>query len=168
MGMEKRMTFDVDRTSVVEGEVVEIKWDCTGADRVELKIDNGYKATVLPLELTGTKRFRLHRSKGRTALTMTAWKDGKHGSKTLKVRVKEMATTRAETVDDRGRRVDGARQRGDQLKRRLQALPPDKRLAVRALAILGATLLVSFLAPRLFFLGIAALTVFLAYSVWKK
>ena len=166
--MEKRMTFDVDRTSVVEGEVVEIKWDCTGADRVELKIDNGFKATVLPLDVMGSKRFRLHRSKGRTALTITAWKDGKHGSKTLKVRVKEMPTTHAETVDGQGHRVDAAKERGEQLKRRLQALPPDKRLAVRALAILGVTLLVSMFMPRLFLLGVTALTVYLGYYMLKK
>ena len=162
------MTFDVDRTSVTEGDIVEIKWDCTGADRVELKIDNGFKATVLPLETAGSKRFRLHRSKGRTALTITAWKDGKHGSKTLKVKVKEMPTTHAETVDQNGQRVNGAKERGEELKRRLQALPPDKCLAVRALAILGVTLLVGLVIPRLFLLGVVALAGYLAYVVWKK
>ena len=162
------MTFDVDRTSVTEGDIVEIKWDCIGADRVELKIDNGFKATVLPLEIAGSKRFRLHRSKGRTALTITAWKDGKHGSKTLKVKVKEMPTTHAETVDQNGQRVNGAKEHGEELKRRLQALPPDKRLAVRALAILVVTLLVGLLIPRLFLLGIVALAGYLAYVVWKK
>lgn len=167
-GMEKRMTFEVDRTSVVEGDIVEITWDCTGADRVELKIDNGFKATVLPLETSGSKRFRLHRSKGRTALTVTAWKDGKHGSKTLKVRVKEMPTTHAETVDHKGRRVNEAKNRGEEWKRRLQALPPDKRLAVRALAILGVTLLVGMLMPRLFLLGVVALAGYLTYVLWKK
>ena len=64
--MEKRMTFEVDRTSVVEGDIVEITWDCSGADRVELKIDNGFKATVLPLETAGSKRFHHRRRKGRT------------------------------------------------------------------------------------------------------
>ena len=166
--MEKRMTFEVDRTSVVEGDIMEITWDCSGADRVELKIDNGFKATVLPLETAGSKRFRLHRSKGRTALTITAWKDGKHGSKTLKVRVKEMPTTHAETVDGQGRRVDGAKQWGEQTKRRFQALPPDKRLAATSLAILGVTLLVSMFMPRLFLLGVTALTVYLAYYMLKK
>ena len=86
--MEKRMTFDVDRTTVTEGDVVEVRWDCSGADRVELKIDNGYKASVLPLDITGTKRFRLNRSKGRTRLTITAHVGGKKYSKTLKVRIK--------------------------------------------------------------------------------
>lgn len=162
------MTFDVDRTSVTEGDIVEIKWNCTGADRVELKIDNGFKATVLPLEIAGSKRFRLHRSKGRTALTITAWKDGKHGSKTLKVKVKEMPTTHAEAVDQNGQRMNGAKERGVELKRRLQALPPDKRLAVRALAILGVTLLVGLVIPRIFLLGVVALAGYLAYVVWKK
>ena len=77
-----------------------MRWDCTGADRVELKIDNGYKASVLNLEISGTKRFRLNRSKGRTALTITAWKDGKHGSKTLKVKVKEIPATQGASILD--------------------------------------------------------------------
>lgn len=162
------MTFDVDRTSVTEGDIMEITWDCTGADRVELKIDNGFKATVLPLEITGSKRFRLHRSKGRTALTITAWKDGKHGSKTLKVKVKEIPTTHAETVDSQGKKINDAKQWGEQMKQRLQTLPPDKRMAVRVVWILVATLLVSMFIPRLFLLGITALIVYLLYTIWKR
>lgn len=166
--MEKRMTFDVDRTSVSEGDIVEIKWDCTGADRVELKIDNGFKTTILPLDISGSKRFRLHRSKGRTALTITAWKDGKHGSKTLKVKVKEMPTTYAETVDGQGHKVNDAQQWREKMKLRLQSLPPDKRMAVRVVSILAAVVLVSLFVPRLFLLGIAALIGYLLYTIWKR
>lgn len=166
--MEKRMTFDVDRTSVSEGDIVEIKWDCTGADRVELKIDNGFKTTILPLDISGLKRFRLHRSKGRTALTITAWKDGKHGSKTLKVKVKEMPTTYAETVDGQGHKVNDAQQWREKMKLRLQSLPPDKRMAVRVVSILAVVVLVSLFVPRLFLLGIAALIGYLLYTIWKR
>lgn len=166
--MEKRMTFDVDRTSVSEGDIVEIKWDCTGADRVELKIDNGFKTTILPLDISGSKRFRLHRSKGRTALTITAWKDGKHGSKTLKVKVKEMPTTYAETVDGQGHKVNDAQQWREKMKLRLQSLPPDKRMAVRVVSILAVVVLVSLFVPRLFLLGIAALIGYLLYTIWKR
>ena len=166
--MEKRMTFDVDRTSVIEGDVVEVRWDCTGAERVELKIDNGYKATVLPLDISGTKRFRLHRSKGRTSLTITAWKDGKHGSKTIKVRVTDMPTTHAETVDSKGHRVGAFQQWWEQSRLRLQALPPDKRMATRILLILAGILLISMFIPRLFLLGIAVLAGYLLYIIWKR
>lgn len=167
-GMEKRMTFDVDRTSVVEGEVVEIKWDCTGADRVELKIDNGFKATVLPLETVGTKRFRLHRSKGRTALTITAWKDGRHGSKTIKVKVTEIPATHAETVDNQGRPMNAVQQWWQKTKQRLRLMPPDKRTALYAAAILAVTLLLSAVSPRLLMLGLMALLGYLLYVVWRR
>lgn len=166
--MEKRMTFDVDRTTVIESDVVEIKWDCTGAERVELKIDNGYKATVLPLDISGTKRFRLHRSKGRTSLTITAWKDGKHGSKTIKVKVTNMPTTHAETVDNKGNKVGSMQQWWQQTKLRFNALPPEKRIATRVLLILAAVLLLTFIAPRLLMLGLLGLTGYLLYIIWKR
>lgn len=162
------MTFDVDRTTVAEGDVVEIKWDCSGAERVELKIDNGYKATVLPLELSGSKRFRLNRSKGRTALTVTAWKDGKHGSKTIKVRVTEIPTARAETVDSEGRRVGSVQQWWQRMRQRVQNLPPEKQTATYALTILAATMLLAMFIPRVLLLGLLGLTIYLVYVLRKR
>lgn len=166
--MEKRMTFNVDRTTVTEGDIVEVRWDCSGAERVELKIDNGYKATVLPLEICGSKRFRLHRSKGRTSLTITAWKDGKHGSKTIKVRVTDIPTTHAETVDNQGRKVSGIQQWWQQTKLRYQSLPSDKRVAANVTVIVAAMLLLTLLSPRLLMLGLLGLLFYLLYVLWKK
>lgn len=162
------MTFDIDRTTVTEGDVVEVRWNCTGADRVELKIDNGYKASILPLDISGTKRFRLNRSKGRTALTITAWKDGKHGSKTIRVRVREMATTHAETVDQKGRTMSPVRLWWQQTRLRLQAMPADKRIAMRTLTILAIILLISAFLPAIFGIGIIAVMLYLLYIIWKK
>lgn len=99
--MEK-MIFETDRQAVEEGGIVEVQWDCHEADRVELTIDNGFKQTVIPLELQGSKRFRLHRSKGRTRLTVTAYVGEKHYSKTIKVRVTDIPTVQAEEVDRNG------------------------------------------------------------------
>ena len=65
-----RMTFNIDRRTVTEGDVVELTWQCDGAESVTLTIDNGYRQTDIPLEISGTKRFRLNRSKGRTHLTI--------------------------------------------------------------------------------------------------
>lgn len=162
------MTFDIDRTTVTEGDIVEVRWDCTGADRVELKIDNGYKASVLNLEISGTKRFRLNRSKGRTALTITAWKGDKHGSKTLKVRVKEIPATQTETLDHNGRTMGPIRQWWSQMQPRWKNLPADKRLAARIMLILAAVLLFSTLLPVLLLLGTAGLMIYLLYVLWKK
>ena len=162
------MTFDIDRTTVTEGDIVEVRWDCTGADRVELNIDNGFKASVIPLDIPGTKRFRLNRSKGRTALTITAWKDGKSGSKTLKVRVKEMPTTHADTVDNQGRPMGSLRQWWQKTTLRWQGLTPEKRMAARVLLILAGILLVAMILPAFLLLGITALMVYLVYALWKK
>lgn len=103
--MAKQMIFEVDRTSVVEGDVVAVTWDCSIADRAELTIDNGFRSTVIPLDKSGTKRFRLNRSKGATRLTVTAYFGDRPDSKTVKVRVRPMPTTRAEEVDSRGNPV---------------------------------------------------------------
>lgn len=166
--MDNRMTFDVDRTTVAEGEVVEVRWNCSGADRVELKIDNGYRASVMNLETEGTKRFKLNRSKGRTALTITAWKDGKHGSKTLKVRVTEIPTARTETLDSEGRTVGGLRQWWQDYRMRRKQLPPEKQTIYRILLILWGILLVSLLLPAVLWIGVAGVAVYLTYLLWKK
>ena len=162
------MTFQADHRTVTEGDVVELTWDCTGSEQTELTIDNGFRATQLTLEAAGSKRFRLNRSKGRTALTITAWKDGKHGSKTLKVKVKEIPATQAETLDSNGRAMGPLRQWWSQLRPRWQSMPADKRLAARIMLILAAVLLFSTLLPVLLLLGTAGLMIYLLYVLWKK
>ncbi len=172
--MEK-MTFKTDRTSLVEGDVITVEWDCHEAERVELSIDNGYKASIVPLEKSGTKRFRLNRSKGRTRLTITAWVGGKSYSKTIKVRVSTMATIHAETVgDDYATRPPrkGLAAKWNEIathwKMAWQVMTPEKRLATRILTIIAVTLLLSLLAPRLFIIGMLAVVGYLLWVMWKK
>lgn len=172
--MEK-MTFKTDRETLVEGEVITVEWDCLEAERVELSIDNGYKASVVPLEKSGTKRFRLNRSKGRTRLTITAWVGGKSYSKTIKVKVREMPTTRTETVgDDYAQRPPKSGVQGwwqsvtSRYRAALDVMPPAKRLATRLLTIIAAVMLLSLLFPRLFFFGLLVVTGYLVWYIWKK
>ena len=51
----QRMTFDIDRHTVTEGDVVEVKWQCAEAENVVLTLDNGFRSTDIPLENTGSK-----------------------------------------------------------------------------------------------------------------
>lgn len=172
--MEK-MTFTTDRTSLTEGDVITVTWDCHEAERVELSIDNGYKATAIPLELSGEKRFRLNRSKGRTKLTITAWVAGKHYSKTIKVKVSEMQATRAETVgDDYATRPPQKglagwwREMTVRWNMAWQAMPPAKKLATRILAVLAAILLFWPLLRWILPIGLLALCAYLLWFIWKK
>lgn len=162
------MTFTVDKTTVTEGDVVQVQWDCAGADRVELKIDNGYRCSVMQLDISGTKRFRLNRSKGRTSLTITAWMGERHGSKTIKVRVKELGTTHAETIDDRGKTVSDAKLRWNELQQQFNNMPPDKRVATTALIIVCASFLLSLLYRPLLGIGIMGLLGYLLYVVFRR
>lgn len=173
----ERMTFTIDKTSVTEGDIVEVRWDCPGADSAELTLDNGYKTTTLPLSLSGDKRFRLHRSKGRTRLTITAHVGGKGYSKTLKVRVKEIPVTKAETVDQRGHTVSKLRQWLNlpkwqslllRYRQERQALPQDKRLASRLLLILSVVMLLAAVFPILLFVGLFALAIYLMWIILKR
>lgn len=173
----ERMTFTVDKHKVTEGDIVEVCWDCPGADRAELTLDNGYKATTLPLTLSGSKRFRLHRSKGRTRLVITAFVGGKRYSKTLKVRVKEMPVTKAETVDHRGRRVGKWKEwfglpKWQSLRGRYrqgwQMLTPEKRLATRLLMIVSGVLLAATFLPVLLLIGLFGLSAYLMWVIMKR
>ncbi len=176
--MEK-MSFNIDRTTVTEGEIVQVDWNCAGAERAELTIDNGHRATAIPLEITGSKRFRLNRSRGKTSLTITAWVGGHSYSKTLKVKVKEIPLTHAETVGHDGRRQwlpdHWLRRRRSwwqaataRRRQSLAALPPDKRLATRLLMIIGAIMLVSIFFPRLMSFGLFILVIYLLWFMHKR
>lgn len=174
-----KMDFSVDKQEVTEGDIVQVTWQCNSADRVELTLDNGHRTSVIPLELAGSKRFRLNRSKGRTRLTITAWVGDKNYSKTLKVKVKEIPVTRAETVDALGRRqwvpqhwVDRLRTSWQSATARrrmaLRALPPEKQMASRTLMVLGAIMLVTIFFPRLASVGLLALAAYLLWVLWKR
>ena len=174
--MEK-MTFTTDRTTVTEGEIVEVRWDCPGAESVDLSIDNGYKTSVIPLETSGSKRFRLNRSKGRTRLVLTAHVDGKGFSKAIKVKVKEIPVTRAETVDQRGNAMGWAKRLWNQPKWQAmltryrqgrQAMPKEEKLASNLLLMLGAVLLLGAVIPFVLPLGLFALACYLLWVVLKR
>ena len=173
----ERMTFTTDRTTVNEGEIVEVRWDCPGAESVDLTIDNGYKTSVIPLEIGGSKRFRLNRSKGRTRLVLTAHVGGKGFSKAIKVKVKEIPVTRAETVDQRGNPMGWLKRMWNMPKWQAflaryrqgrQAMPKEKKLASNLLMILGAILLLGTIFPILLPVGIFALACYLMWIVLKR
>ena len=175
----QRMTFDIDRHTVTEGDVVEVKWQCAEAENVVLTLDNGFRSTDIPLENTGSKRFRLNRSKGRTRLTIAVTIDGKKYQKSLRVRVKKMPTVRAETVDDRGHRQGALKQWWQKvltnwhnyrkrLKLNMQALPERKQMVVKLLAIIAVVLLLSAIWPLIYNVGLVILSIYLIVVMFRR
>lgn len=167
------MIFETDRRTVTEGDVVELSWQCEGAESVTLTIDNGYRSTDIPLAVSGSKRFRLNRSKGRTHLTLAVSLMGKIYRKKISVRVKPLPTAHADIIDQRGRTVtplrhwwQGARAKWStfrsNLRHTLRSLPESKQMAVKMLVIIGVALLLCAVWPRLYS---AVLLLVMAYLV---
>ena len=173
------MTFNIDRRTVTEGDVVELSWQCDGAESVTLTIDNGYRTTDIPLEISGSKRFRLNRSKGRTHLTIAVSMAGKTYRKKIDVRVKKMPTVRAETVDHRGNRVGWLsqwRQRTltkwhdfrTKLRLAMQSLPERKQVAAKMLLILATVLIISAIWPKAYGTALFLLSLYLVLVLIRR
>lgn len=176
---KQRMTFEIDRRTVTEGDIVEITWSCEEADSVNLTIDNGYRNTNIPLELTGSKRFRLNRSRGKTHLSLAVIIKGKVYSKKIDVRVKPIPTVRAETVDSKGKPLSKMKIWWQNMltkwhnfcvrtKMDISSLPEGKQVALRTLIILGIVLLLSAKWPNLVVFGFMAITIYLLVVLLRK
>lgn len=173
------MIFTVDRHSVTEGDIVEVRWDCTGAQDVKLTLDNGFKATAIPLEVVGAKKFRLNRSKGRTCLTIAAVVEGKIYRKKLHVRVRKLKAVRAETVDDRGRSMNVFRRFWQtlvtkwrslraQFRLAYQQMPEKKQFAVKTLCLIMLVTLLAILFPKIYSVGLLLVSLYLCWIIIKK
>ncbi|MBR1799349.1 MAG: hypothetical protein IJ761_05565 [Bacteroidales bacterium] len=175
----KRMTFCADRHRLTEGEVVVLQWQCEGAQQVNLTIDNGYRTSTMPLENEGTKKLRLNRSKGRTKMRLSVMIDGHEYHKTLRIAVRPMPTTRADWVDDRGRktgfwqRLGQIRHRHNQPRAQLwyrfwHGLSATKRLAFVVLVALMVVSLATRLFPHAMPVGITLIGLGLLWVLWKR
>lgn len=178
-----KLHFTSDRSSLTEGEIIELSWSVPNCDSLTLTLDNGFKSQVLPLtDYSGSKKFRLHRSQGRTKITLSATSAGKTATKTLKIRVKKMKVTPSETIyQERPHRNPFRRQRShntkagqwaDNQKNRFSylwsLLTPQKKMAYTLLLIMTLGLLLSLTSPRLTFLTNTAILVYLAYILIKR
>lgn len=173
------MIFETDLRCVTEGDVVTINWQCDGAEKVTLTIDNGFRATEIPLEVSGSKRFRLNRSKGRTHMTIAVTTEGKIHRKTIAVRVKKLPTTKAETIDSNGQKIGflrhvwqsiltNWRNFTSKLRFAMSTLPEGKQVILRLMAILGVLLIISFIWPKLYSFTLIALIAVLAIGLFRK
>ena len=166
------MIFKVDRHRVTEGGVIEIQWDCTLAEQVSLELNNGYKNSTIQLPISGSKKFRLNRSKGLTKLTIIAQIKGKPYKKSSYVYVGKMKVTRAETVDNQGNSMNKLQIWRSQLVTKWRnwrnkmryawgCLDDKKRMAYTIMLMIGATGLVSIFWPMFTSIGMLVMLVYL-------
>lgn len=171
--------FNIDKTTVTEGDIVELRWDCGAAEKVFLTIDNGYKSTRIETDRNGSKKFRLNRSRGKTILTLEAVTGGKSERKRIGVKVKRLKSTKAESFDNsqfRQARDTFARkplrERWELLKPAIrtawQYMPEKKRTAYKILGILLLLMLLAAIAPKLMELILLLLAGYMLYTIFRK
>lgn len=174
--MKPKIEISVNKSKVTEGDVVEITWSCTNATEVQLTLDNGYKANTIPVAFSGSKKFRLNRSKGRTHLVIGAVEGGKTYYKSVTVRVKRMKVTKAEEVYDytgaKGVRKNGLKTSWNNYKSRVKMawgyLPENKKLAFKIISILMVIMLLSAIYPKIMSLGLMGLGCYLFWILLRK
>lgn len=168
------MDFTTDKTTLTEGDIIELRWDCGEGTDTILTIDNGYRKSDIPLGSVGTRKFRLNRSKGRTRLTLRTKENGKERVKEIKVRVRKLKPVKAETVYENGRsgRGEDLRQKLSQWRQRFKtgfrALPVQKQMAYKILGLMAAGLVISAIWPRLYGAGMMLVLFYLGLTILKR
>jgi len=166
--MKPKIDFKVDRKKVTEGEVVEINWNCPDADTVLFTLDNGFRKTDLPLERSGSKKFRLNRSQGPTNLVITASSQGRTSRKILSVKVRKLKPIEAEYTSYKRMDEHKFKEKWNEFRRRMKMswnmLTPVKQLACKVLGLLMLMMTLTAISPRLMTIGMM-LTVFYLMTV---
>lgn len=174
--MKPKIQLSLDKTKVTEGDIVEFTWSSTPAEKVELTLDNGYKANTIPVEAQGTKKFRLNRSKGRTYLVIGATVDGKTYYESVKVKVKKIRAQKAEYMNDytgaRGARENGLYNTWKNFKTKFKIswdnMPDRKRLAFKVLGIWLVVMIVAGIWPKFLLYGQFIVIGYLLWVLWKR
>ena len=167
------MTFTIDRTKVTEGEIVEVKWDCSGAQTASLTLDNGYTNTTMAIEQVGTKKFRLNRV-GNTTVTLTTSNGKKETTKKHKIKVSAKKYDTYQRVGDNKLKdwwekiTKGVKNYFSRVKYGWNIMPKDKKQATTSLIIILAIMIVSSFFPSAVFFGLSLLAIYCFYILMKK
>lgn len=175
--MKPKIEFKADKQRVTEGDVVEVVWSCTNAELVQFTIDNGYKTITQTVESSGSKKFRLNRSSGKTQLVISATNDGKTYYKSVSVRVKRAKKTKtASDYDDytgyAGAKRNGFRNTWANFKTKVKyawgGLTENKKLSYKVLTLLCLALMFSTFTPVLSNVCILVAVGYLLWTVLKR
>lgn len=169
------MKFNIDKTHVTEGDVVEVMWQGDGAEEINLTIDNGFKVTTISLpETTGSKKFRLNRSKGKTKLILSWSLSGKKHVQCIKVKVSKIPTVKTETIYENGKtgpkayvqhQLQHFRQRFGEF---WQQLSQPKQMAYKILGLMFIGLVMAAIWPRLYSLSMLLVLAYLGWVIVKR
>ncbi len=171
------MKFKVSKRIVREGDIVEVTWECPEAESARITIDNGYRSASAVVPSSGSKKYKLNRSKGRTRITLFANCHDTSVHREIFIIVRKSRSSRAKSEDnvyDSYTRMDkpNVKQRFRIFRERLsyawQYVPAQKKLAYTLLLLLSLVMLLSAFIPKVTYFGLFALAAYLLWYIYKK
>lgn len=170
------MKLKVNKHRITEGDIVEVRWECGDhktTSGATITIDNGFRRSTLPVDTSGSKKFRLNRSEGATMIILSAETDGKNVTREQKVTVRPRkepsrkydtyTTVRDRPIADFFKRIFGGFSR--KAKAGWQSIPPHKQHAWIMLGILLICFILSLFWPDTAFYGLGLLTIYLIWTL---
>lgn len=181
-----KISFDIDRKQVQEGESVTVSWSCESPDMVTLTVVDGVKS-VHQLGDSGTRVIPATGNADKIVLTLRASIAGKTEEKTATVKVKRKVV-KAERVNStpygkKERTGNGSSKNNpinlsriknwwqrtkDKYKTAWSYMPETKKLATKILGMMLALTILSSIWPKLFSLGLLLIVGYLGWILIKR
>jgi len=174
-----KITFNIDKKQISEGEYVTVTWNCENPDMVTLSVQDGGKS-IYQLGDSGTRVVQASGNTDRMVLTLRASLNGKVEEKSITVKVKRKVL-KAEKVHrtsswegkkkkpfDLGRIKDWWTRFTAALKTGWAYMPETKKLAYKVLGLLMAGMILTSISPKLLPVGILLIGGYLSWIIIKK
>ena len=175
-----KITFNIDKRQVQEGESVTVSWNCESPDMVTLTVVDGVKS-VHQLGDSGSKTIPATGNADKMVLTLRASIGGKTEEKSATVRVKRKVV-KAERVNstpygkkektssplDFSKVKDWWRRTSDKYKAAWSYMPENKKLATKILGMMLALMILTGFWPKLFSIGLLLIIGYLGWIVLRR
>lgn len=175
-----KITFNIDKRQVQEGESVTVSWNCESPDMVTLTVVDGVKS-VHQLGDSGSKTIPATGNADKMVLTLRASIGGKTEEKSASVRVKRKVV-KAERVNstpygkkekknpplDFSKVKNWWRRTSGRYKTAWSYMPEDKKLATKILGMMLALMILTGFWPKLFSVGLLLIIGYLGWIVLRR
>ena len=174
-----KLTFNIDKKQVAEGEYINVTWDCPNPDMVSLTVEDGIKS-IHQLSDSGSRSIPASGNADKIILTLRASIGGKVEEKKATVKVKRKVL-KAEKVYGSAKSskswknpIDFSKIKtwwnglASKLKLAWTYMPENKKLAYKILGLIMVAMILTSISPKLATLGFLLVVGHLFWVIIKK
>ena len=174
-----KLTFNIDKKQITEGEYINVTWDCPNPDMVSLTVEDGIKS-IHQLSDSGSRSIPASGNADMITLTLRASIGGKVEEKKATVKVKRKVL-KAERVYGSAKSSKGWKNPFDfskiktwwngivsKFKLAWTYMPENKKLAYKILGLIMVAMILTSISPKLATLGFLLVVGYLFWVIFKK